>query len=188
MTLARHGGNVVNAAPRPWPFLLLAFVIEVWAMACAAATPGPGASPYRAPSDTIAVPDTSAEAIYTTALRFYQPPHGQARWLDRHRLPATLGDSAAGLLDSSLAVRLVANLGRGFCLLDAPDACESRQGVELRVSEIYAAEPRRARVVVAARLIVFGSGAINIGSQAFTLARSDDGWRIAERHGVGSTP
>jgi hypothetical protein len=75
-------------------------------------------------------------------------------------------------------------LGDRFCL--DPEDCRKAFGAELRVSSLYAASVDRVRVIVGCRMVWPGGVSTDIGAQAFELVRTAQGWRIADRGGVGT--
>lgn len=154
-----------------------------------------GWSPYRDSTEQSSVAATDVAAIYEVVLRFYRPPRHQSRWLDLRLLPATRDDRVPGTIERALGEQIVDALGRDWCLLEPSEArtesCSGRRhdqvflGAELRLSEIYATTPDRARVIVSCRLVWTSHQTTENGSQAFLLDRTPEGWRILDRHGVG---
>ena len=163
---------------------LVALALLAPVHACAGSapeTPGRHWEAYRTPADTVAMAAKDVAAIYETALRFYQPPRNQVRRLDVRLLPASAGDTA-GTLDPSLATALVKRLGDRFSLLsDTPPQVMSG---DLRMSEIYASSPNRARVVVGCQMTWPIGPTTDNGAQAFEIVRGPKGWKIADRGGV----
>ncbi len=159
---------------------LVVTLVAVWF-----ATTAAHAAPLPAPSAESALSETDVTAIYEQALRFYRPPWNQSRWLDVRLMRRSAGDTLERRLDPALASRLVERLGKGFCLLDAPERCRKDRGAELRVSDLVVERPDRVRVTVACRLVWPGFTMDN-GAQAFVIARGARGWRIEDRSGAAT--
>lgn len=131
-------------------------------------------------------PDVELQVL-STALRFYSPPRGQARWLEAERLPAA-PDAIAAPLDRAAIDDLVLRLGAGrFCAAGARDLCRSQRGGGLRVSPVYRSG-ETARVAVSFESAQPHARPIT-STQVFVLTRDASGWRIDQRAlAAGSAP
>ena len=134
-----------------------------------------GLVPARA--QTTSVPSNSvAVAVYATALRFYDPPRGQRRWLESPMIDESGAPSDAAL-DPALAADLLERLGDDF----RPWMKSARgSGGRVAVSPLRAVAPDAFRVTVGYRhRTPYAEGPATF--QSFLVGRDGAGWRILAR-------
>lgn len=134
-----------------------------------------GFAPARAQT-TSAPSHPVAIDVYATALRFYDPPPGQRRWLESPMIDE-IGDPTGAALDPSLVGDLVERLGDDF----RPGTESARgSGGLLRVSPLRAVAPDTFRVTVRYRhRTAYAEGPATF--QSFLVGRDGEGWRILAR-------
>ena len=157
-------------------------VLLICSIALASTTSSPAQSDprYRLPHEVIERRADEQRAILEPALRFYKPPRGQSRWLDRTFLPeAATGEGVE--VEPAVADELIRRLGAGaFCSSDALDRCRARQGGRLRMSAPYLVDADHARVVVEFES-AWAAGPSIRSAQVFHLSRREGRWRIDRR-------
>ena len=123
-----------------------------------------------APSNPVAI------AVYTTALRFYDPPRGQRRWLESPMIDESGGPTGVAL-DPALAVDLLERLGNDF----QPWTTSARgSGGRVAGSPLRAVAPDTFGVTVGYRhRTPYAEGPATF--QAFLVGRDGEGWRILAR-------
>jgi hypothetical protein len=127
-----------------------------------------------APSYPVAI------AVYTTALRFYDPPGGQRRWLESPMIDED-GAPTGVALDPALATDLLERMGDDF----RPWTKSARgSGGRVALSRIRAVAPDSFRVIIGYRHHTpYAEGPATF--QSFLVGRDSEGWRILAR---GSVP
>lgn len=115
-------------------------------------------------------------AVYTTALRFYDPPRGQRRWLESPMIDES-GAPAGAALDPALAADLLERLGDDF----RPWTESARgSGGRVAVSPIRAVAPDAFRLTVGYRhRTPYAEGPATF--QSFLVSRDGEEWRIFAR-------
>ena len=134
-----------------------------------------GFTPARAQT-TSAPSYPVAIAVYTTALRFYDPPRGQRRWLESPMIDES-GAPTGVPLDPALAADLLERLGDDF----QPWTRSARgSGGRVALSPIRAVAPDTFRVTVGYRhRTPYAEGPATF--QSFLVGRDGEGWRILAR-------
>ena len=126
-----------------------------------------------APSHPVAI------AVYTAALRFYDPPRGQRRWLESPMIDES-GAPTGVALHPTLAADLLERLGDDF----RPWTKSARgSGGRVALSRIRAVAPDTFRVTVGYRhRTPYAEGPATF--QSFLVGRDGERWRILARGAV----
>jgi hypothetical protein len=157
------------------------------ALAAQTAPASAPATPFQQPGERVEPSGTTELEVLATVLTFFNPPGGQARWLEAERLPATEG-AAATRVDAGTIAALIARLGAGpYCAGDARNVCRSSDGGALRVSPVYRPDDAHARVAVRFTSHWFAAPAVTT-TQVFTLERRGGVWRVVGRSGAADLP